>query len=208
MTDDSKPRAQRVDARRNRELVLDVARTVFAEQGTDASLRDIARRAGVGMGTFYRHFPTRDALLEAVLRHGFDTLAARAGALAQSPAPDEALTAWLRDFTAGTTIYTGLPASLVATLTDEESALHASCLSMRQAGGRLLTRAQEAGHIRPDVTATDLFALISALGWVTGQAPTIGARREQLFGVLMDGLAGPGARPEGAGPLGSGREAG
>ena len=184
------PRGQRADAQRNYDRILAVARTVIDEQGTQASLRDIARRAGVGLGTLYRHFPTRDALLETLLRRGFDRLTEKADALAGSRAPDEALVEWLRDFTHGSSTYRGLPSSMMATLTDESSPLHGSCLAMREAAARLLKRAQDAGHIRPDVDGTDLFALINAVGWIAEQSPSLAARRERLFSLLMDGLAG------------------
>src|SRR5688572_25840113 len=83
------PPEPRADARRNRDLLLAEARKAFAEHGTDASLRDIARRAGVGIGTLYRHYPTRDALLEAVLRDGFDALRQAADELSTAPAPGD-----------------------------------------------------------------------------------------------------------------------
>jgi AcrR family transcriptional regulator len=184
------PRRQRADAQRNYERLLSVAREVVDEQGTQASLRDIARRAGVGLGTLYRHFPTRDALLEALLRQGFDRLAAKAEALAGSRSPDEALMEWLRDFTRNSTAYRGLPGSMMALLADEHSPLHASCQAMRDAATRLLKRAQDTGHIRPDVDGTDLFALVNAIGWIAEQAPTLAARRDRLFSLVMDGLAG------------------
>jgi AcrR family transcriptional regulator len=183
------PRAQRADALRNRARILEVARTVIEEQGTQASLRDVARRSGVGLGTLYRHFPTRDELLEALLGEGFDRLAAKAAALEGSDSPYDALTEWLRDFVGGATAYRGLAASMMATLGDESSSLHASCLAMRQAAARLLERAQDAGHIRPDVDGTDLFALAGAIGWIADQAPSIAARREHLFSLVMGGLA-------------------
>jgi AcrR family transcriptional regulator len=189
------PRVQRADAQRNYERILDVARTVVAEQGTQASLREIARRAEVGLGTLYRHFPTRDALLETLLRNGFDRLATRAAALDGTHPPDQALMAWLRDFTAGSTTYHGLAASMMATLGDESSPLHASCLAMREAATRLLERAQDSGHIRPDIDGTDLFALVSAVGWIADQAPSIAARREHLFSLVMDGLRTPSNGP-------------
>jgi AcrR family transcriptional regulator len=183
------PRVQRADAQRNYERILTVARTVVSEQGTQASLREIARRAEVGLGTLYRHFPTRDALLETLLRQGFDRLAAQAASLEGTRSPDHALMEWLRDFTAGSTAYRGLAASMMATLGDEYSPLHASCLAMREAAARLLKRAQDSGHIRPDVEGTDLFALVSAVCWIADQAPSIAARREHLFSLVMDGLA-------------------
>ncbi|MFH8842042.1 TetR/AcrR family transcriptional regulator [Streptomyces sp. NPDC017868] len=184
------PRAPRADARRNRDRILEVAAQVVAEQGTAASLRDIARRAGIGLGTLYRHFPHRDDLLEALLRRRFTRLAERADALAATP-PERALTEWLYEFTLGAGAYQGLPATLMATLHDPQSPLHAACLTMRQAGGRLLAAAQESGTIRPDVTPVDLFALTNALGWIADQAPTLAERQEHLFRLVMDGLRPP-----------------
>ncbi|MEU6315612.1 helix-turn-helix domain-containing protein [Streptomyces sp. NPDC047014] len=193
MADGTTTPGQRADAQRNRERLLDAARQVVAEEGTQASLRDVARRAGVGLGTLYRHFPTRDDLLEALLRVRFDELASLADALLDDDDPAErSLAAWLGAFTVGASAARGLPASLMATLGDPDSALHASCLSMREAAGRLLRAAQDTGRIRPDVDGTDLFALVNALGWITDQAPSIAARREHLLTLVMDGLAGPG----------------
>ncbi|MER7541231.1 TetR/AcrR family transcriptional regulator [Streptomyces sp. NPDC097704] len=185
------PRAPRTDAQRNRDRVLEAAAQAVAEQGTLASLRDIARRAGVGLGTLYRHFPNRDALLEALLHQRFAHLAQRADALAGTAPPERALTEWVYEFTLGAGAYQGLPATLMATLNDPESPLHADCLTMRQAGGRLLEAAQESGGIRPDVAPIDLFALANALSWITDQAPTLTERREHLFRLVMDGLKPP-----------------
>ncbi|MEV4098231.1 TetR/AcrR family transcriptional regulator [Streptosporangium saharense] len=182
------PRAQRADAQRNRARILQVAQAVVAEQGTQASLRDIARRSGVGLGTLYRHFPTRDELLEALLRDRFDRLAARAASLEATRSPEDALTEWLGAFVVGATAYRGLAASMMATLGDENSSLHASCLAMRQAGSRLLRNVQDAGIIRPDVDGTDLFALVNAVSWIAEQAPSLAARREHLFALVIDGL--------------------
>ncbi|MFC5754573.1 TetR/AcrR family transcriptional regulator [Actinomadura rugatobispora] len=182
------PRPPRADARRNRERVLDAARTVVAEQGTQASLREIARHAGVGLGTLYRHFPTRDALLEALLGRGFDDLAAKARTLAETRPPEEALAEWLRDFLAGSTAYRGLAASMMATLDDETSPLYTSCQGMREAVAHLLERAQKSGHVRPEVDRVDLLALVSAIGWLADQAPSLADRRDHLFTLVMAGI--------------------
>src|SRR3954452_2753784 len=91
-------RPMRADARRNVERLLAVAKETFAERGADAPLEEIARRAGVGIGTLYRHFPTREALLEALLRDSFEPLRAEADRLLTSPSPGDALDAWLRAF--------------------------------------------------------------------------------------------------------------
>jgi AcrR family transcriptional regulator len=181
-------RAQRADAQRNRERVLRVAEAVIAEQGTQASLREIARRAQVGLGTLYRHFPSRDALLEALLRQRFDRLAETARTLEATRPPEEALRQWLRDFLAESTTYRDLATSMIATLGDENSPLAASCLAMRQEVAHLLERAQERGQVRRDVDRLDLFALVSAIGWIGDQAPSLAHRSDHLFSLIMDAL--------------------
>ncbi|WP_035864150.1 TetR/AcrR family transcriptional regulator [Kitasatospora cheerisanensis] len=181
-------RAPRADALRNRDRLLETAAEVVAEQGAQASLRDVARRAGVGLGTLYRHFPNREALLEALLGRRFGQLAERAQELAGGGDPDAALTGWLREFCQGAGAYQGLPETLMATLRDPASPLHASCTAMREAGAGLLAAAQRAGRIRPDVTGTDLFALANAVSWIADQAPSLAGRREHLFRLVMDGL--------------------
>jgi AcrR family transcriptional regulator len=161
---------------------------VVAEQGTQASLREIARRADVGLGTLYRHFPTRDALLEALLREMYDQLADRARTLEETRPPEPALREWLQEFLAGSTTYRGLSAAMIATLDDETSPLHASCSALRTAAARLLERAQTAGLVRPDVDRTDLFALVSAIGWIGEEAPSLAPRWPHLFELVMDAI--------------------
>lgn len=173
----------RADAQKNYAHLLNVARDVLTEGGSDASLRDIARRAGVGLGTLYRHFPNREALLEALLRQSFDGLAARAAELQRSSAPAEALTAWLREIVAVTHNYRGAIAPMVAAISETDSALHASCVSMKAAGTALLHRAQAEGVARTDIDGTDLFALVSALAWLHDQ-PTFASRADHLSDVI------------------------
>jgi len=177
----------RADAKKNYDHLLVVARAVVTEQGADASLRDVARRAGVGLGTLYRHFPTREALLEALLRAGFDELAAHAAELETSRSPEDALVSWLRDCVACADEYRGVVALMMAAIEDTESALHASCVTMRAAGTRLLTRAQAAGLARTDIDGTDLFALVGALAWL-GDQPSLAPRADHLFGVIANAI--------------------
>lgn len=177
----------RADARRNYEQLLAVARTVVTEEGADASLRDIARRAGVGLGTMYRHFPTRETLLDALLRTSFDELTAKAKELETSGSAEDALVSWLRDFVACADNYRGVIASMVAAIEDPESALHASCVTMKAAGARLLARAQAEGAARTDIDATDLYALGGALAWV-GDQPTLAPRVDHLFNVIAGAI--------------------
>ncbi|MGW6216846.1 TetR/AcrR family transcriptional regulator [Streptomyces sp. NPDC055109] len=177
----------RADARKNRDHLLAVAGAVIAEQGVDASMRDIARRADVGLATLLRHYPTREALLEALLHTSFDELTAKAGELETSSSPADALVAWLRDCVAWTTEYRGVTVLMAAAIDDTESALHASCVTLRAAGARLLTRAQEAGAARTDVDGTDLFALVAALAWL-GDQPSLAPRADHLFGLVANAL--------------------
>ncbi|MFC8969703.1 TetR/AcrR family transcriptional regulator [Streptomyces sp. NPDC057094] len=177
----------RADARKNRDHLLAVAGAVIAEQGVDASMRDIARRADVGLATLLRHYPTREALLEALLHTSFDELTAKAGELETSSSPADALAAWLRDCVAWTTEYRGVTVLMAAAIEDTESALHASCVTLRAAGARLLTRAQEAGAARTDVDGTDLFALVAALAWL-GDQPSLAPRADHLFDLVANAL--------------------
>ncbi|GAA1137075.1 TetR/AcrR family transcriptional regulator [Streptomyces javensis] len=177
----------RADARKNRDHLLAVAGAVIAEQGVDASLRDIARKAGVGLATLLRHFPTREALLEALLHTSFEQLTARADALETSGSPEDALVSWLRDCVAWTTEYRGVTVLMAAAIEDTESALHASCVTLRAAGTRLLTRAQDAGTARTDIDGTDLFALIAALAWL-GDQPSLAPRADHLFDVVASAI--------------------
>jgi AcrR family transcriptional regulator len=177
----------RADAKKNYEHILTVASTVVTKDGADASLRDIARKAGVGLGTLYRHFPTREALLETLLRTSFDELKASAHKLETTSSPDDALTLWLRDLVACGNDYRGAIASMVAAIEDEESALHASCVTMKKAGTRLLSRAQEKGLARADIDGADLFGLISALVWL-GDQPSLAHRSDHLFEIIMSAI--------------------
>ncbi len=177
----------RADARKNYDHLLAIARDVFTEQGVDASLRDIARRAGVGLGTLYRHFPTREALLEALLRTSFDELTARAKERETSNSPAEALVSWLRDVVTVAHSPRGVVASMAAAIADKDSALHASCVTMKAAGARLLGRAQAAGVARSDVEGADLFALVGALAWIHDQ-PSLAPRADHLFRLIAGAI--------------------
>ncbi len=150
-------------------------------------MRDIARTAGVGLATLLRHFPTREALFEALLRSSFDELTATASELETSSSPDDALVSWLRDFVACAHNYRGVVALMMAAIGEEQSALHASCVTMRAAGTRLLDRAQAEGMARTDIDGTDLFALAGSLAWL-GDQPSLAPRLDHLFGVVASAI--------------------
>lgn len=177
----------RADAKRNYDHLLAVARDVIAEHGAGASMREIARRAGVGLGTLHRHFPTREALLEALLRVSLDELTRKAGELEASDSPGDALISWFCDGVGFVRSYSGIVDLMATAIADPDSALHASCTTVRSAGGRLLVRAQDKGEARADIDGIDLFALMGALGWV-GDQPSFAPRAEHLTGVIAGAI--------------------
>lgn len=177
----------RADARKNYSQLLAVARDVVTEHGADASMRDIARRAGVGLATLFRHFPTREALFEALLRTNLDALTQRAAEVEASNPPDEALLSWFREGVAFVQSYRGVVALFAAAHANPDSALYASCAAMHSAGARLLLRAQAEGTARTDMDGEDLFALMSALGWLVDQ-PSFAPRADHLFQVIASAI--------------------
>lgn len=177
----------RADARKNYDLLLSAAREVVAEQGADASLRDVARRAAVGLGTLYRHFATREALLDALLRACFDELSVLAGELERADAADAALVSWLREAVTVARNYRGVTEAMMAAIADPQSALHESCVTMRAAGTALLSRAQNLHLARPDMDGTELFALVGALAWL-GDQPSLAPRADHLFDIIAGAI--------------------
>jgi AcrR family transcriptional regulator len=177
----------RADARKNYDHLLEVARDVVAEHGADASMRDIARRADVGLATLLRHFPTREALFEALLHMNVGELIQQAAELETSNPPDEALVSWFREGVAFVRSYNGICALLATAHADPDSALHASSTALRSAGARLLRRAQAEGTARADINGVDLFALMSGLGWLVGQ-PAFAPRGNHLFHVIASAI--------------------
>jgi len=176
----------RADAQRNRAELLDAARLVIAEQGVDASLRDIARRAGVGIGTLYRHFPTREALLAALVSNGVDRMCALAADLAATMPAGDAVGTWLSELARRWGPYKGLPGSLLSAMTDKGSDMHDTCGAMVDAGRSLFAAAQSAGEIRSDVRAFELMYSVGNLCIGADRDPRYDARR--MVGLLIAGL--------------------
>ena len=192
------PRRQRADARRNSDRLLGAARAVFAEHGPDASLEEIARRAEVGIGTLYRHYPTRQALLEAVFHDDVESARARADELLQSDAPLDALTTWLHDQLEQAGSCRGLAASVMITMLDERARSPVAVRSDARERSRVARRAQQAGTVRADTNIDDLLRLVSAVALATEDAPDGSAQAERMFALLMNGVRGaPTTRPGG-----------
>jgi AcrR family transcriptional regulator len=180
-------RKPRADAVRNRERVLEAAKAVFSAGGPDASLEAVARRAEVGIGTLYRHFPTREALYEAVYRREVDQLGDLAEQLKSEPDPVEALRRWLRSNVEFVATKKGMSAALALAAhgTSELSAYSFDRLT--KAVGGLLDRAVAAGEIRRNVGPEDLLRALVGMCYMHDQ-PGWQASVLRLMDVLVDGL--------------------
>jgi AcrR family transcriptional regulator len=178
------PRPKRADARRNYEKVLAAAREAFAEGGEATALEDIARRAGVGIGTLYRHFPNRQALLEAVYVDEVEAMCRSAAELDGSD-PWEALNRWFERFIA----YIGTKRALAAELSnylEQDAPLFQVCrTSLFEAGEPLLKSAQEAGVVRPDVSIGEVIQMVVGIAKIPAKDPT---QNEHILRIALDGL--------------------
>ncbi|WP_405685042.1 TetR/AcrR family transcriptional regulator [Streptomyces sp. NBC_00057] len=186
-------RPMRADARRNYDRLLGEARTAFAEHGTDASLEDIARRAGVGIGTLYRHFPNRHALMSAVFQEALTSLITRSRELAGVEQPCGGLVEWLGAIITHAGEYRGLAQALMSTSRDETSALSQCNVPLREAGAVLLARAQGSGAVRADVSIDDLMQLTNAIALAAEQSPDDPELAGRLLMLTLQGLKGPNA---------------
>ncbi|XUL86508.1 TetR/AcrR family transcriptional regulator [Streptomyces galilaeus] len=173
-------RPHRKDAARNYDALLAAAREAFAEHGAEASLEDVARRAGVGIGTLYRNFPTRRALFESVYADEVNALCQAALSVADLE-PWEALTAWLNRF-AGYMV----TKQAVREALDNDSEIFGTCReSMFSAGGPLFERAQKAGVARADMDFGDLLRLVAG---VTGTTFVDDTQRDRVLAIALDGV--------------------
>lgn len=176
----------RADRRRNYEQLLTAAGEVIARDGAQASLEEIARRAGVGSATLHRHFPSRRALLDAVFHDGIVRLCRRADELATADVPPAtALQVWLGELTSYTTTTRGVTTALLAG-PDGGIAERDTCRGLiGDAAGRLIQRATTAGALRPEATAVDLIMLTNAIS-LAGAGDPVATRR--LLGLALDGV--------------------
>ncbi|HEV7494969.1 helix-turn-helix domain-containing protein [Baekduia sp.] len=177
-------RPKRADARRNYEKLLNAAADAFAENGTATSLEDIARRADVGIGTLYRHFPTRQALLEAVYIDEVEEISRKANDLVGLE-PWDALATWLRQFVRYAATKRALADEMMNTI-DAEAPVFVSCrTAITAAGDMLLARAQEAGVVRPDTNFTDVGRMVAGIASIRTVDP---GQIDRILDVALDGL--------------------
>jgi AcrR family transcriptional regulator len=177
-------RPKRADAARNFDKLVDAARTAFTEDGTEASLEDIARRAGVGIGTLYRNFPNRQALLEAVYLEEVERMARKADELADLD-PWEALAAWLRHFVGYAATKRALVEELANISGDDNEVLLSCRRAISEAGEPLLRRAQEAGVVRDDLSFIDVGRMVGGIALIRAADP---GQIERILEVALDGL--------------------
>jgi AcrR family transcriptional regulator len=173
----------RADARRNRDKLLTAAAAVFAESGTDASLEAIAKRAGVGIGTLYRHFPTRDALVEAAYRAELDRLTGSAEELLAALPPDAALAEWMDRFVTYAAAKRGMKGALNAIVASGSDLFVNARRQQHEAIAKLLDAGVAAGTIRSDVDADDVLRAMGAV-WQVDDLE----QAHKLLRLLMDGL--------------------
>ena len=181
-------RSPRSDAVRNRERLLEAAAEVFSAGGPSASLEAVAKRAGVGIGTLYRHFPTREALFEAVYRHEVDQLGELAEELGREAPPVEALRRWLHANVRLVATKKGMVAALALAAYGPSELYAYSFERLRKAVGALLDRAVKAGDIRADITPEDLLRALAGMVYNVYDTPDWQKTALRLADIFVDGL--------------------
>ena len=181
-------RRVRADAARNRSQILEVAREAYEKDGIDVSLDRIAKAAGVGPGTLYRHFPTRDALLAALLLgERYDALLRARDTLTEDADAGHALDQWVLQLGRWMSAYDGLPEPLRMAWLRPDSPLGPTCRTLEQATAQLLLAAQRAHQARASISARDLFLLALAIAWAGGASAADDQTRQSLHAVLRAG---------------------
>jgi AcrR family transcriptional regulator len=175
---------RRADARRNYEKLIAAAKEGFAERGASTSLEDIARRAGVGIGTLYRNFPNRQTLLEAVYLEELKALCGSAEQLASLP-PWDALVAWLHRFVGYMTTKQALAQEMLSYVEKEAEFFKACRAQLYDAGEPLLFRAQEEEAVRADVTLVEIIQMVGGIAKIQGLEPE---EIDHILDVALDGL--------------------
>jgi AcrR family transcriptional regulator len=178
-------RPKRADARRNYEKVLAAAREAFAEGGESTALEEIARRAGVGIGTLYRNFPNRQALVEALYLEEVEEVCRSASEQLEGADPWEALNGWFERFVGYVATKQVLAAELVNYLGRDAQLFRASRAALWEAGEPLLKRAQEAGVVRPDVEIGDVMHMVMGIAKVPAADPE---QTRHILRIALDGL--------------------
>jgi AcrR family transcriptional regulator len=182
------PKPMRSDARRNRERLLEAARAAFAADGLSVPLDELARRAGVGPGTLYRHFPAKEDLFEAVLRDRLQRLADEAAGLRDAPDPGAALLGFVDRLIAEAALKRDLVDALASAGTELSAGLAETGAQIRGGIGHLLARAQASGEIRDDIGVEDLMTIIATMMFALRRGGVQASDPRRAVAVLRDGL--------------------
>lgn len=177
-------RPMRADALRSHAALLKAATAAFAEHGANAPLEDIARNAGVGIGTLYRHFPSRVDLQAAVFKSQVEVVCSKATELSEVPA-DQAFASWIRTLAAYLLTKRGLSSAVINSLGRDSELLTTCWKAMHETATRLLTRAQQEGAVRMDVDADDVMRLVHGVAVSTERVPE---QADRLLSIMLDGL--------------------
>jgi AcrR family transcriptional regulator len=179
----------RADAKRNYDRIVEVAREVFREQGYDASLDEVAKRAGVGPGTLYRHFPTRDALLDAIMQSWVDRVDEAADkALTHEGSPRDLLLAWFEEYVRLISLHKGGPAKITSAMGDPDSPILTKCQVLTRASDRVVERLREEGALKDGIESIQMCRIVGGVATVADQAGLDEAAVRPLLEVVADGL--------------------
>jgi AcrR family transcriptional regulator len=179
----------RSDAQRNYDRIVEVAREVFRDQGYDASLDEVAKRAGVGPGTLYRHFPKRENLLDAVMQSWVDRVTESSEkALAHEGSDRELLLRWFEEYVALISLHKGSPAKITSAMGDPDSPIRTKCQVLTSANDRVIERLREDGALRDGVETVQVCRLVGGIATVADQGNLDAAAVRPLLEVVADGL--------------------
>ena len=179
----------RSDAQRNYDRIVEVAREVFREQGYDASLDEVAKRAGVGPGTLYRHFPKRENLLDAIMQSWVDRVnETTEKALAHEGGDREVLLAWFEEYVALISLHKGGPAKITSAMGDPNSPIRTKCQVLTSANDRIIERLRDDGALRDGVDTVQVCRLVGGIATVADQGDLDAAVVRPLLEVVADGL--------------------
>jgi AcrR family transcriptional regulator len=179
----------RADAKRNYDRIVEVARVVFREQGYDASLDEVAKRAGVGPGTLYRHFPTRDALLDAIMQSWVARVDdAAEKALLHEGTPRDRLLAWFDEYVALISMHKGGPAKITSAMGNPDSPINTKCQVLTRASDRVFDRLREEDALREGVETLQVIRLVGGVATIADTGGLDAAAVRPLLEVVADGL--------------------
>ena len=179
----------RADAKRNRDRIIEVAREVFREQGYDASLDEVAKRAGVGAGTLYRHFPSREVLLDAIMQSWVDRVEEATDKSLAFEGPDrDLLIGWVETYVGLISLHKGGPAKITSAMGDPDSPILSKCQVLSGASQRVVDHLEARHALRGDVDAVQICRLVGGVATVADNADLDPAAVRPLLEVVADGL--------------------